>query len=345
MRPRKEDIMKAIGLYENLPIEDEKSLIDVIINKPCAEGKDLLVKVKAIAVNPVDYKIRKKRPTDNGPQILGWDVAGIVEAVGEGCELFAPGDEVYYAGDISRQGGNSEFHLVDERIVGKKPKSLSFEQAAAIPLTGITAYESLFDRLRISKVASENKDTSVLIIGAAGGVGSMAIQLAKHVGLTVIGTTSRPESTRWAKDLGADYTINHYKEFLPQLQAIGLEDVDFILCFNVTDAHWKNMAATIKPQGTICSIVETDDPIDLNELKTKSVGFVWELMFTRSLFKTEDMIKQHLLLNDIAAMIDDGIIHTTVNEILTPINAENLRKAHKMLEEGSTIGKIVLLDF
>lgn len=337
--------MKAIGLYDNLPIDDEKSLIDVNIEKPVAQGKDLLVKVKAIAVNPVDYKIRLSRPSESGPQILGWDVAGIVEAVGAECELFAPGDEVYYAGDISRQGGNSEYHLVDERIVGQKPKTLSFEEAAAIPLTGITAYESLFDRLGVSKVASENIGTSVLIIGAAGGVGSMAIQLAKQAGLTVVGTASRPESISWAKDLGADHTINHYKEFLPQLHEIGLEAVDYILCYNATDTHWMNMSAAIKPQGTICSIVETEGPIDLNELKNKSVGFVWELMFTRSLFKTEDMVKQHLLLNEIADLIDQGIVQTTINEVLTPINAENLRKAHKTLEEGKTIGKIVLSDF
>jgi zinc-binding alcohol dehydrogenase family protein len=337
--------MKAIGFYENLPIDDENSLVDLTIEKPTAKGKDLLVKVMAIAVNPVDYKMRKNRPSENPPQILGWDVAGIVEEVGEGCQLFAPGDEVYYAGDITKQGGNSEFHLVDERIVGNKPKTLDFKQAAAIPLTGITAYESLFDRLCVSKSPDVNKGKSVLVIGAAGGVGSMAIQLAKNAGLTVIGTASRSESINWVKSLGADCIINHYKPFLTQLNEKGLKEVDYILCFNSIYAHWNNMADAIKPQGTICSIVDTDSKVDLNLMKSKSVGFIWEFMFTRSMFNTEDMVNQGHLLNDIANMIDDNKIKTTINKILSPINAKNLRKAHKSLEEGRTIGKIVLTEF
>jgi NADPH:quinone reductase len=337
--------MKAIGLYENLPIDDEKSLVDVTIPKPTAKGKDLLVKVVAIAVNPIDTKMRKNRKTVDAPQILGWDVAGIVEATGEGCELYKPGDEVYYAGDLNRPGCNSEYHLVDERIVGRKPKTLDFIQSAAIPLTGITAYESLFDRLKVSKSPVKNKGKTILIIGAAGGVGSIAVQLAKNAGLTVIGTASRPESIQWVKSHGADFVINHYEAFKPQLSELGIQVVDYILCLNATTTHWNNMAESIKPQGTICSIVDTDGPVNLNLLKPKSVGFVWELMFTRSIFKTEDMIRQNHILNDIADMIDSNIIKTTVNEILSPINALNLRKAHKSLEEGRTIGKIVLTGF
>jgi zinc-binding alcohol dehydrogenase family protein len=337
--------MKAIGLFENLPIDDEKSLVDVTIPKPVAKGSDLLVKVMAIAVNPVDTKMRKNRATVNGPQILGWDVAGIVEEAGEDCVLFKKGDEVYYAGELNRPGGYSEFHVVDERIVGKKPASLSFEQSAAIPLTGITAYESLFDRLKVGKTAAENKGKAILIVGAAGGVGSMAVQLAKHAGLTVIGTASRPESVEWVKSHGADYTINHYEAFKPQLNAIGIQGVEYIVCLNATATHWNNMAEIIKPQGTLCSIVDTDGPVNLNLLKSKSAGFIWEFMFTRSMFKTEDMIKQNHLLNEIAALIDAKEIKTTVNQILSPINAQNLRKAHKSLEEGRTIGKIVLTGF
>lgn len=337
--------MKAIGLYENLPIEDNNSLIDVIVDKPTPQGRDLLVKVKAIAVNPVDYKVRQGFPVNESPKILGYDVAGIVEAVGADCELFAPGDKVFYAGDITRQGGNSEFHLVDERITGRKPVSLDFHQAAAISLTGITAYEGLFHRLSVSKLAENNQGKSLLIIGAAGGVGSIAIQLAKQVGLTVIGTASRPASIDWVKSLGADFTINHRESFQPQLEELGFSNVNYILCFNSISTHWQNIVDAIKPQGRICSIVDTKEPVDLNLLKPKSVGFFWEFMFTRSMFKTEDMIEQHHILNDISQMIDDKKIKTTVNEVLSPINAENLRKAHKSLEEGKTIGKIVLKDF
>ncbi len=337
--------MKAIGLYENLPIDDERSLRDVDIPKPTAKGRNLLVKVMAISVNPVDTKMRKNRATVNGPQILGWDVAGIVEEVGEECEFFKTGDEVFYAGELNRQGCNAEYHLVDERIVGKKPISLDYPQAAALPLTSITAYESLFDRLNIDMSKSVNHGKSILIIGAAGGVGSIAVQLAKNAGLTVIGTASRPESVSWVKSLGADYVINHYETFKPQLNELGIQSVDSILCLNATATHWANMVEVIKPQGKICSIVDTTEMVNLNLLKPKSVGFVWEFMFTRSMFKTEDMIKQHHLLNEISALVDSGEIKPTTNEVLSPINAENLRKAHKSLEEGRTIGKIVLTGF
>lgn len=340
------ETMKAVGLYRYLPIEHPESLLDVEISKPSAVGRDVLVRVKAVAVNPVDYKVRSpKEKVEKEPKILGWDVAGIVEEAGPDCTLFQPGDEVYYAGDITRQGGNSEFQLVDERIVGKKPKSLDFAQAAALPLTTITAYEALFDRMNISRNPDENKNRTILIIGAAGGVGSIAIQLAKRVGLTVIGTASRPESVAWAKEHGADHTINHYEEFVPQLKPLGFETVHYILCLNTTEKHWENMSKSIAPQGKICSIVETEVPLNLNVLKNKSATFVWELMFTRSMFQTEDMIEQHRLLNEVADLIDNQAIKTTLNKRLTPINAENLREAHSLLERGTTIGKIVLEHF
>lgn len=341
-----QETMKAVGLYRYLHIENPESLIDVEIEKPVPAGKDLLIKVKAISVNPVDTKVRApKEKTEAVPRILGWDIAGIVEQTGPDCTLFQPGDEVYYAGSITRPGGNSEFHLVDERIVGAKPKSLNFAEAAALPLTAITAWEALFERLGLTRNKEENAGKTLLIIGAAGGVGSIAVQLAKMAGLTVIGTASRPESAKWVKEMGADHIINHYDAFLGQLNKIGLPSVDYIFCLNSTDFHWQNMADAIVPQGKICSIVETDQPLNMNLLKNKSVTFAWEFMFTRAMFQTSDMVEQHKLLNEVAQLIDSGTLRTTVTERLTPIHASNLRKAHAMLEAGRTVGKVVLEQF
>lgn len=337
--------MKAVGLYEHLPLDHQDSLLDLEIEKPKPAGQDLLVRVEAVGVNPVDYKVRANGEKEEEPKILGWDVSGIVEEVGPDCTLFQPGDEVYYAGDITRQGGNSQFHLIDERIVGKKPKTLSFAESAALPLTSITAYEGLFDRLNISSEPTDNQNKSILIIGAAGGVGSIATQLAKKAGLIVIGTASRPETVEWVKGLGADHTINHYKEFTPQLNELGMTNVDYIFCLNATEKHWDNMADAVAPQGKICSIVETNEPIDLTLLQQKSVTFVWELMFTRAMFQTDDMIEQHNLLNKIAGLIDQKAIKTTLNKQLSPINAQNLIEAHQLLESGSSIGKIVVENF
>ncbi|RIX52794.1 zinc-binding alcohol dehydrogenase family protein [Paenibacillus nanensis] len=341
-----EQMMKAVGLYNYLPVEHPESLIDIKIPKPVPAGRDLLVSVKAISVNPVDTKVRKpKERTEERPRVLGWDVAGVVEQTGPDCTLFKPGDEVYYAGSIVRPGGNSEFHLVDERIVGTKPASLDFAQAAALPLTAITAWEGLFDRLGISKNPADNEGKAILIIGAAGGVGSIAVQLARYAGLAVIGTASRGESAEWARSLGADHIINHYQDFVPQLKEIGYDQVEYIFCLNSTEKHWRNMAETIAPQGKICSIVETDELLDLTLLKNKSVTFVWELMFTRSTYQTPDMIEQHKLLNELSRMVDQGLIRTTISEVLEPINAANLKKAHAILESGRTTGKIVLANF
>ncbi|MGW8958793.1 zinc-binding alcohol dehydrogenase family protein [Paenibacillus sp. NPDC055715] len=341
--------MKAVGAYRYLPISDSESLIDLHLDKPEPTGRDLLVNVKAISVNPADVGVRENHNYEaESPKILGWDAAGIVEQVGPDCQLFKPGDKIYYAGSVSRPGSNSEFHLVDERIVGNMPKSLDFAAAAALPLTSITAWEGLFDRLGVSLNANENK--SILIIGAAGGVGSIAIQLAKLAGLTVIGTASRPESTQWVKSLGADFVINHNNPFQPQLKEVGLDTVDYIFCLNDTVQHLANMAEVITPQGVICCIVPADKTTWAGSLKmdllfSKSVTFVWEFMFTRSLFHTKDMIKQHELLNDLANLIDDGKLKTTLNERLEPINAANLRLAHEKLETGRSIGKIVLENF
>jgi NADPH2:quinone reductase len=346
--------MKAIALYKYLNIEDPESLVDVEVEKPKPTGRDILVKVKAISVNPVDVKVRSpKDKTETEPRILGWDVAGIVEEVGSDSTIFKPGDEVYYAGSITRPGGNSQFHIVDERVVGYKPTTLDFAQAAALPLTGITAWESLFDRMGVplnsakndAEIGADNTGKSILIIGAAGGVGSIAIQLAKYAGLTVIGTASRNESTAWVKEMGADYVITHYDDFVPQLNNIGLQNVDYILCLNSTEKHWANMAEAIKPQGKICSIVETDELLNITLLKFKSVTFTWETMFTRPVFETEDMIQQHHLLNTIAGLVDAGTIRTTLTEKLAPIEAATLRKAHTLVESGRTVGKVVIEDF
>ncbi|GLV54462.1 NADPH:quinone reductase [Dictyobacter sp. S3.2.2.5] len=338
--------MKAIGLYRYLPIDDPESLIDLEIDTPTPGGRDLLVRVQAISVNPVDTKIRAPKPQqEQEPKILGWDVAGVVEQVGPECQLFQPGDEVYYAGSVARPGGNSQFHLVEETIVGHKPTSLDFAQAAALPLTSLTAWEGLFDRLEISQDAAANAGKSILIIGASGGVGSIATQLAHFAGLKVIGTASRPETIQWAKDHGATETINHHQPFGEQLKALGMENVDYIFCLNSTDKHWENMVDVITPQGKICSIVETHGPIDLSALQSKSATFVWEFMFTRSLYHTNDMIKQHQILDLLTKLIDRGKIKTTLTERVSPINAANLRAVHAKLEKGSTIGKIVLEDF
>jgi zinc-binding alcohol dehydrogenase family protein len=338
--------MKAIGLYRYLPIEETESLVDLEIAKPTPTGRDLLVKVEAISVNPVDVKVRApKEQVETTPRILGWDVAGVVAQVGPHCTLFKPGDAVYYAGSITRPGGNSEFHLVNERIVGRKPKNLDFAQAAALPLTAITAWEALFDRLGIARHLYENAQKRILIIGAAGGVGSIATQLARLAGLTVIGTASRPESIQWAKEHGAAYTISHREAFAPQLKRLGFESVDYILCLNSTEKHWRNMTEVIAPQGKICSIVEMEEPVDLTALQQKSVTFVWEWMFTRAFYQTDDMLEQHHLLNELANLVDAGKIRTTLSERLEPITAVNLRLAHKKVERGSMMGKIVLEHF
>jgi NADPH:quinone reductase len=338
--------MKAVALTRYLPISNPESLIDIELDKPAPTGRDLLVKIEAISVNPVDTKVRApKDKVEETPRVLGWDAAGVVEAVGPDATLFKPGDPVYYAGSVTRQGANCEFHLVDERIVGAKPKSLDFTHAAALPLTTITAWEALFERLGVSpQGADEGK--SVLVIGGAGGVGSIGIQLAKKVAkLTVIATASRPESAKWATELGADHIVNHFDDIPKQLKAIGFENVDYVLIFNDTDKHFPAAAEVIKPQGGICTIVENSRPLQVELLKSKSAAFHWEFMFTRSMFGTPDMIEQHKLLSEVARLIDAGTLTTTLGRNLGKIDAANLREAHRLLEEGRSIGKLVLTGF
>ena len=311
----------------------DHSFAEIELAKPSPSGHDLLVKVEAVSVNPVDYKQRK---IASNSRILGWDAAGTVEASGKGVTLFKPGDAVYYAGDVTRAGCNSEFHLVDERIVGRKPKSLDFAQAAAMPLTSITAWEAFFDRMKVQS------GKSMLIIGGAGGVGSIGIQLAKAAGLSVIATASRTETIAWTRQLGADHVIDHGKPMRPQLEALGMKHVDYIACFNDLDQHWATIGDLVAPQGAIVSIVGNRDPLPQDAVRAKSAMLCWELMFTRPRFQTPDMIEQHRLLNQIADWLDSGKLRCTLKETLSPINSENLKKAHAKLESGTMIGKLVL---
>ena len=334
--------MKAIALTRCLPISDPEALLDVELPLPVATGRDVLVRIEAISVNPVDTKVRKSKDiTESPPRVLGWDAAGVVVAVGPEVTRFKPGDEVFYAGDITRAGCNSELQLVDERITGRKPASLDFAEAAALPLTTITAWEALFEHLGIDR-AGGHAGKSLLIIGGAGGVGSIAIQLAKWAGLTVIATASRPETREWCVGLGADFVIDHRQPLPEQLNAAGFPEVDFIANFNNTDAYWQVMAEVIRPLGRIVAIVENSGPVELGLLKSKSVGFAWEFMFTRSMHRTPDMLVQGELLDETAALVDAGKLRTTLTATLSPINATNLIDAHRQLESGSTIGKLAI---
>jgi zinc-binding alcohol dehydrogenase family protein len=337
--------MRAIGYRKSLPIDQAEALIDLDIDKPAPQGRDLLVQVKAISVNPVDTKVRKRAAPKDGepPKILGYDAAGVVAAVGPEVTLFQPGDEVWYAGSIIRPGTNSEFHLVDERIVGHKPKSLDFAAAAALPLTSITAWEMLFDRFAIARGRGEGK--SLLIIGGAGGVGSIAIQLARTLTkLTVIATASRPETQSWCKELGAHHVIDHSKPMVEQLKERGHRFVDYIFGVTQSDQHFDTIVDAIAPQGKF-GLIDDPKPLDTSKFKGKSASVHWEAMFTRSTFQTPDMEEQHRLLSEVARMVDDGTIRTTVQENLGVINAANLRRAHAMIESGRTRGKIVLEGF
>lgn len=336
--------MRAVALTRYLPVSDPEAFIDVELEKPAPKGHDILVAIKAVAINPVDVKVRApKSKVESAPRVLGWDASGVVEAVGPDVTLFAPGDEVYYAGDLTRPGTYQQFHLVDERIVGHKPKTLSYAEAAALPLTTITAYESFFERLRIDRDGGD-AGQSILIIGAAGGVGSIGIQLAKRAGLTVIATASRPETIGWVKTLGADHVVNHREPLVEQVRALGIKHVDHVAIFNDM-RHWAAAVELIRPQGGIVSIDDTHLPMPMGELKTKAASLHWELMFTRSMFKTPDMIEQHKLLSFVAGEIDAGRIRTTVADVLTPINAANMREAHRRVETGAMRGKVVLAGF
>jgi len=335
--------MKAIALTRYLAIDDPQSLVDVELPMPTPGARDLLVRVEAVSVNPVDTKVRSPKPqVEAQPKVLGYDAAGIVEAVGDAVTLFKPGDPVWYAGDIARSGSNAQFQLVDERIVGRKPASLDFAQAAALPLTALTVWELLFQRMRVDPDGTD-RGTSLLIIGGAGGVGSIATQLARRAGVVVIATASRPETIAWCRQMGAQQVIDHRQPLKPQLDTLGFAEVDTILNFADPAPYWETMGQLIAPQGHIGLIVEPSTPLNIGDpFKAKCVGIHWEMMFARARFRTHDMEEQHRILDRVADLVDAGELRTTLTETLFPIDATNLRTAHAQLESGRTIGKVAL---
>ena len=337
--------MKAVGYLESLSIEQEASLLDIEIEKPSPTGRDILVRVGAVSVNPVDTKVRINRnPNAGQPEVLGWDAVGEVVSVGPEVAGFQIGDVVWYAGDISRRGSNAEYQLVDERLVGHKPSSLTVAEAAALPLTSLTAYEMLFDRIDITKPVVGGAP-SILVIGGAGGVGSIAIQLLATLSdLTIIATASRPETQSWALEMGADYTIDHRQPLVEQFVALGLDAPSFVFSTTHSETYVDQIADLIAPQGRFGLI---DDPVEMSikPFKSKSISIHWELMFSRSLHQTRDMARQGEILNKVSELVDQGKIKSTATQTLGNINASNLRRAHALLESGHTRGKLVLEGF
>ncbi|MET9297562.1 zinc-binding alcohol dehydrogenase family protein [Streptomyces sp. NPDC003077] len=337
--------MRAVAYRESLPIEDPGSLQDIALPVPEPEPRDLLVRVEAISVNPVDTKVRRSTDPGGEPKVLGWDAAGTVVAVGSEVRLFAIGDEVYYSGAVDRPGANSRFHAVDERLVALKPVTLSFAQAAALPLTAITAWECLFERLGLRRDGME-QDGALLVTAAAGGVGSIALQLARALtSLTLIGTASRPETAAWAREMGAHHVVNHHEPLAEQLAAVAPGRLDYVLSAAATVRNAPVYAQALNPFGQVVAIDDFDSLEDITLYQTKSLSFHREFMFTRSLFRTADMERQRHLLTQVARLVDAGAVTTTATQDLGPVNAANLRKAHALLESGSAIGKTTLTGF
>ena len=337
--------MKAVGYYKPLPITESESLLDMELPEPALREHDLLVAVKAVSVNPVDTKVRAgKTPASGQPLVLGWDASGVVEAVGSKVTRFKRGDRVWYAGDLTRAGSNAERQAVDERIVGMMPSSIGFAEAAALPLTAITAWELLFDRLRVQD-ADPTANNRLLVIGAAGGVGSILVQLARKLtGLTVIGTASRQETRNWVTEMGAHHTIDHHKPWKEQLEVFGFDDVTHVVSLNQTGSYIPQIVAALRPEGQLALI---DDPkvLDIAPFKMKSLSVHWEFMFTRSMFNTATQSRQHDLLTRVATLIDDGTLRSTMTQRVAGINARNLKAAHAQIESGGVRGKIVLEGF
>ena len=337
--------MRAVGYQHPLPIADPQSLVDIELPRPAPSGRDILVAVRAISVNPVDTKVRKRAAPPPGEwKVLGWDVAGVVEAVGADATLFRPGDAVFYAGSIVRPGGNAEFHLVDERIVGRKPESLSWAEAAALPLTTITAWEALFDRMEVRRPVP-GAANAILIVGGAGGVGSIAIQLARQLtDLTVIASASRPETQEWCRSLGAHHVVNHARGLAAEVAALGIGQPGLVFSTTHSGEHLADVAKLIAPQGRFALI---DDPasLDVGLLKAKSLSLHWEAMFARSMFNTADIGEQGRLLNEASRLVDAGTLRTTLTGTLGAIDAATLRRAHALIESDTTRGKLVLEGF
>jgi zinc-binding alcohol dehydrogenase family protein len=337
--------MKAVGYRQSHPIEHPEALLDIDLPEPAPGAHDLLVEVKAISVNPVDSKVRKSAgPLEGEYRVLGWDAAGVVRAAGAQATLFKPGDKVFYAGTLLRPGTNSELHVVDERIVGRLPQRLGFEEAAALPLTALTAWELLFDRLQVAQDKSVGGD-ALLVVGAGGGVGSVMVQLARQLtGLTVVGTASRPQTRQWVADLGAHHVIDHTAPMPPQLQQAGVGQVRYVASLTHTDQHLPQLVEALAPQGRL-GLIDDPETFDVRLLKRKSISLHWEFMYTRSMFQTPDMIAQHRILERIADLVDAGVLQSTLAERFGSINAANLRRAHQLLESGKSRGKIVLSGF
>jgi zinc-binding alcohol dehydrogenase family protein len=339
--------MKAVALTHYLPVDHAESLFDTELPTPAYGANDLLVEVKAVSVNPLDNRVRRpKDKVEPQPRVLGWDAAGVVVAVGSEVSLFRPGDRVYYAGELGRQGSNSELQAVDQHLVGGMPATFGFGEAAALPMSALTAWEALFDRLRVGRARQANAGKSILIVGAAGGVGSMAVQLAgKVAGLRVIATASREASAAWVRHMGAHDVIDHHANMSLQLAALGLQSVDYILLVNDSDAHLPAASRLVAPQGAICIVAEATKPIDFGPLWEKSASLVWEMVFTRVEAVPGERRVHHDILTQVARLVDEGTIISTIGQVISPINAATVREAHAMLAAGKTIGKIVLKDF
>lgn len=337
--------MRAVGYRTPGDIDAPEALLDIDLPRPEPGPRDLLVEVRAVSVNPVDTKVRLRAAADPGGwKVLGWDAAGVVVDVGAEVSRFKSGDEVFYAGALNRPGTNAEYHAVDARIVGRKPSSLDFAQAAALPLTAITAWETLFDRLDVRRTVP-GAAAAVLVIGGAGGVGSIAIQLARQLtDLMVIATASRPETVAWVRGLGADHVVDHTRPLDAEVAALGIGAPAFVFSTTATDRHLAAVAELIAPQGRWALI---DDPgvVDIAPFKRKSVSTHWEFMFTRPVFETADMDAQGGLLDEVSRLVDAGVLKTTLGEHFGTINAANLRRAHALIERGAARGKIVLEGF
>lgn len=338
--------MKAVGYYQPLPIDNPESLQDIELPAPVAGARDLLVRVKAVSVNPVDTKVRKNAAPEAGQaKVLGWDAVGTVEAIGSGVQNFKVGDRVYYAGSIIRPGANAELHAVDERIAAIAPKSLDDAQAAALPLTTITAYELLFDRLQVPKDGGGGEGQTLLITGGAGGVGSILIQLARQLTkLRIVATASRAETREWCLALGAHTVIDHSKPLAAELKAAGIGEVDMVASLTQTEQHYAQIIESLKPQGQL-AVIDDMKMLDAMPLKTKCISLHWEMMFARSRFETPDIAEQGKLLAEVAALVDAGRIRTTANASFGTINAANLKRAHALIESGKAQGKVVLAGF
>ncbi|EIC86568.1 zinc-binding alcohol dehydrogenase family protein [Serratia sp. M24T3] len=318
-----------------------KQFIAIELPQPKVGEYDLLVEVKAVSINPVDTKVHQGA-IKNGleqPKVLGWDASGVVKSVGAKVSGFSAGDEVWYAGDITRSGSNASEQLIDSRIVAKKPRSLNWAEAAAMPLTALTAWEGLFEHLKIQEAGA---DKTLLIIGGAGGVGSLAIPFAaQRSNVKVIATASRPESAAWCKERGANLTVN-YKDLVGELEKQGIKQVDYIFCLNDTDGHWEAIGKLIAPQGKICTIVENEKPLDQNQLKLKSASLHWEFMFTRSMYKTSDISEQGHILQQVAELVDAGKVATTLTETISGLTTESIQSAHDKVNDGHMQGKVVV---